>query len=190
MRTSCSVDGCERLAVARTYCHKHWQRWNTGRPLTTNGLFDRFLSFIDTSQDCWNWTGTIAGRYGQFTIFKQKMPAHRAMYELFVGPVAAKLVVCHRCDNPLCVNPEHLFLGTQSDNMLDMVSKGRHAKHVTSYRKKLSIDQVVLIRASKATAESLGRQYCVDPVTILHIRKGRTWIKKLAEFDAAQGEKV
>jgi hypothetical protein len=113
------------------------------------------------------------------------MPAHRAMYEFFVGPVVARLQVCHRCDNPLCVNPDHLFIGTASDNMLDMVRKGRHP-HVTNYRRKLSIEQVVAIRASNETAVSLSLQYGVDTASIQGIRKGRSWVKRLAEFDAAQ----
>lgn len=76
---------------------------------------------------CWEWTGGKNGRYGRFTFNYQSVPVHRLSMTL-AGRDPTGLLVCHRCDNPICVNPDHLFLGTHTDNMADKVAKGRQAK--------------------------------------------------------------
>lgn len=74
---------------------------------------------------CWIWVGT-AGRYGKFFHEGRPKDAHRAAWLVFKGPIPQGMRVCHSCDVPLCVNPDHLFLGTAKDNTLDMMKKGRH----------------------------------------------------------------
>lgn len=88
----------------------------------------RFYSFVDTNgpDGCHIWVGgKRAGRYGAFKFEGIQVSAHRFAYELAHGPVAEWLCVLHKCDNGLCVNPDHLFLGTQADNVDDMISKGK-----------------------------------------------------------------
>lgn len=87
---------------------------------------DRFWPHVAKSAGCWEWTGSRhRNGYGQF-YYRGPAMAHRVSWELANGPVPDGMLVCHRCDNPPCVRPDHLFLGTQADNLVDMVSKGRH----------------------------------------------------------------
>ena len=93
---------------------------------TTEQRFNKKY-IINEVTDCWEWTAAINNiGYGMFRWGPGKMrTAHRASYELFTGPIPAGLSVCHKCDNPLCVNPKHLWTGTHKQNYDDMVSKGR-----------------------------------------------------------------
>src|SRR6266702_1941364 len=99
-------------------------------PIRINKCFWRHVKVpvtIDTTS-CWEWTGyTNKKGYGQIRMGGKIIPAHKAAYILFVGPVPKGLQVCHRCDNPSCVNYFHLFVGTNLDNYNDSLAKGRAA---------------------------------------------------------------
>jgi hypothetical protein len=99
----------------------------------SQGSADHFWSRVDRSAECWVWTGgTVGGGYGRFG--RGKVLAHRHAWEITNGPIPDGLDVLHRCDNPPCVRPDHLFLGTHTDNMRDMFTKGRRAtKRGTSH---------------------------------------------------------
>lgn len=77
---------------------------------------------------CWQWMGKPACVYGQLTVNGKTVQAHRYSWEIHNGLIPANIQVLHKCDNPLCVNPSHLFLGSQSDNVQDCLRKGRHRK--------------------------------------------------------------
>lgn len=84
-----------------------------------------FWSQVDKTETCWNWTGNrYSCGYGRVHYQGRRHPAHRVSYRLVVGEIPNGLFVCHHCDNKLCVNPKHLFIGTQKDNMQDWTKKG------------------------------------------------------------------
>jgi len=91
-------------------------------------IIDRFWSYVsNTNSGCWRWCGgTFGNGYGQFRWGHRKVKAHRVSYSLFYGPIPDGKIICHHCDNKLCVNPNHLFLGTHKDNTEDREMKGRH----------------------------------------------------------------
>lgn len=89
-------------------------------------ILDRFWAKVEKSNGCWKWTGMRAHGYGYLWREGKMVRAHRLSYELFVGDPGDR-VVMHRCDNPGCVNPDHLTLGTVADNNADMRAKQRHA---------------------------------------------------------------
>lgn len=98
----------------------------TALPGTDPELFARFMAKVETGAGCWGWDAakTKFG-YGQLRVARHCVPAHRLSWTFFRGPIPAGLCVLHRCDNPPCCRPDHLFLGTKADNTADMISKGR-----------------------------------------------------------------
>lgn len=136
---------------------------------------DAFLARIspEPMSGCWLWAGRESGRgYG---LFRNGL-AHRASVALFSGkPPAADQVVCHRCDTPACVNPDHLFLGSHADNSQDARRKGRLAtgEHVGSA--KLTTDDVETIRLTDDSLKNFARRYGVTVGAIRKIRMRHTW---------------
>ena len=130
----CSVEGCDRKAKARGMCHRHYQnatKYGSAVPRRDRPLRDRLeeVGWTVTESGCWEWSGgRREGGYGAFTAERlgyKRAGAHRAMYESEHGAVPPEQVVRHSCDNPPCVNPDHLLLGTHADNMGDMAERRR-----------------------------------------------------------------
>ena len=132
---------------------------------------------------CWEWqAGTTIHGYGRIRVASKSRKAHRVSYELHVGPIPNGMHVCHRCDRPCCVNPEHLFLGTPADNMRDRDQKGRcrPPKGEEHYKTKLTASEVALIREAVERlpyggVSFLARWFGVSQASISDIRRGRTW---------------
>lgn len=139
-------------------------------------MADRFWIKVQKTETCWLWKATTCRGYGQF--WKpdgHRILAHRMAWELTNGPISDGLFVCHNCpggDNPLCVRPDHLFLGTQRTNMRDMVAKGR------SPNAKRTPEEVLEIRAwltDGVGPTEIARAYDMSRSGIKAIQKGRSW---------------
>jgi len=134
---------------------------------------------IDAKTKCWNWTAAKYGTgYGHFSIGGRGRPAHRVSYELHKGKIPKGMLVCHRCDNRVCINPDHLFLGTAADNAADMRAKKResHPFGADHGRALLTAADVVAIRAAVGvTQKELGEKYGVGARQIRFIRSGKSW---------------
>lgn len=137
---------------------------------------------VDEKTGCWNWIGaTYPTGYGYVWNEQTKKPmrAHRAAYALLVGPIPDSLCVLHRCDNTRCCNPEHLFLGSQLDNITDRCQKRRSATGETHARAKLTGRQVEEIRnrfaAGETNMERLCKDYGVNAANLGKIVRGRYW---------------
>ncbi len=130
--------------------------------------------------ECWLWLGyTNKDGYGHVGFSDLVTAVHRVSFELVHGPIGNNYVDCvlHTCDNPPCVNPDHLFLGSRANNIEDMTEKGRLAdfKGTLNGRHVLTENEVRSIRRSGGTNVKLGRKYGVAPTTISAIRNGRNW---------------
>lgn len=152
----------------------------------TKALVDRFFSKVDTSGDCWNWIGNRNPQgYGRINISKKLLLAHRVSYEYAFGAIAEGLMICHHCDNPSCVRPEHLFAGTLADNMRDMVEKGRSHGALPLLQgeghsqAKLTAEQVRIIRTRHAEdlvpLVTLSSEFKVSVEQISRIVRGQVW---------------
>ena len=125
---------------------------------------------------CWIWMGATQVRgYGEILSSNRKMLAHRASYEAFVGPIPKGMYVCHACDNVYCVNPNHLFLGTQKQNLQDMAAKGRSTRGERNPQAKLTEEKVRAIRSSNSTSSELAKTYNVSVSNIHSIKRKQRW---------------
>jgi hypothetical protein len=137
----------------------------------------KFWKRVNKTDECWLWTGkphrSDAWGYGRLTVNGKTIKAHRFAYILAYGDIPSGMLVRHRCDNPLCVRPDHLLLGTDQDNIDDKVSRGRQAKGERVGSAILSDANVVEIRAIYERGEShqagIARLFGVDRRTINRI---------------------
>ena len=139
---------------------------------------DRFWSKVQKTVACWLWVGAIEHRgYGRTWSRSLNRPdrAHRIAWELTRGAIPSGLFVCHVCDNPPCVNPSHLFLGTPQQNARDCVAKLRHSHGERSRDHKLTTDDVRRVRTSSLAGTTLAAILNISPSTITKIRRARTW---------------
>ncbi len=151
-------------------------------PRWTLSLSERFWSKVNKTDTCWNWTAYKNKKgYGDFGMGATKTVAsHRFSWELHFGPIPDGLCVCHHCDNPACVRPDHLFLGTQADNGADMRRKKRerHPSGGEASGAKLSLSNVLEIRSTYRPGDNLSRiarKYGVHRITIYDVVQYKTW---------------
>jgi hypothetical protein len=132
---------------------------------------------------CWIWiAGENGSGYGQFFNTKDRqITSHTYSWKLHNGPIPTGMEVCHRCDVKLCVRPNHLFLGTQADNMHDRDNKGRHSKYtgwfdgINGPNHKLTEQQVREIRHSTFTTRKLAKLFNISKSQAHTIKSGKCW---------------
>jgi hypothetical protein len=139
-------------------------------------LLERFWNHVDQSGSCWEWTGTKdKDGYGNIVTARGHLKMHQFSYELHrKTPIPSGVLCCHSCDNPACVNPDHLFLGTNLSNLQDAASKGRMVGH-----RKLSEGDVVSIKqlyvSGEHTQSKLAGKFGVTQSQISRIILGLRW---------------
>lgn len=140
----------------------------------------RFNTKHHPAGDCWQWTDSLTAKgYGRFSYNGKAERAHRVSWLLHRGPIPHGMLVCHRCDNPGCVNPEHLFLGTPAANMADMDAKGRRVNAPPIGEKarhaKLTSQQVIAIRAAVGSNREIAERYGITAANVGYIRRRQSW---------------
>lgn len=186
---TCTVSDCSRIHYARGWCKLHYRRaWSSGRledrprqlSRPTASIAERLtnIGWTVTATECWNWSGSQDGHgYGHLSIgIGRPEKAMRAAHLAWVGPIPGGMDVCHTCDNRLCINPLHLFVGSRATNMEDAVAKRRTANGERRPHK-LTDQQVDEIRASYAAGgisqKVIAEQYGVCQQLISSIVRGR-----------------
>ena len=189
----CSVDGCDVPVRVKSLglCFKHYVRFKTygtveRKKCARGSLEERFWTFVDKKSydECWQWTGYIQKNgYGRISLGSKSQGydgSHRVSWKLFnKTDVPDGMFVMHKCDNPSCVNPHHLSIGTPKENTQDMIAKGR--KRVVSPKGEgngkslLNEEKVRLIRSSTLSHAGIARELGVSPNCVRGVRIGRTW---------------
>lgn len=174
---TCKVVNCQKpVGYGRGgFCRMHAARMERTGRLDKKTTFERLLARIEKQADgCWNYTRyRDRSGYGRLRFKGKKVLAHRASYEFHFGPFDSSLLVCHHCDNPACVNPKHLFLGTNRDNMQDAIAKGRFPKPqfgADNHNTKLSETDVAIIvselKSKSTTVRELAERFNVTMSSI------------------------
>ena len=139
----------------------------------------RFLSKVSAACNeggCLEWMGCRdKNGYGQFKVRGRQFKAHRVAFLLGCGTDPCGFFVCHKCDNPACVNPEHLFLGTPLDNMLDKKAKGRATSGDAHSKAKLRSGDIAMIRSDTRAQKLIAFDYGVGRALISKVKLGRVW---------------
>lgn len=196
MNTKCQLEDCTSPVKRKGYCNKHVLRFEKhGDPnysfFNLEQVALRLWSRVSVSADisrCWEWQGKLDDKgYGAMTSVVDGVKyrrAHRLSYRLFFGFDPGRMKVCHHCDNPPCVNPHHLFLGTQGTNMRDMAAKGRATKGSRQWLTKLTEQDIPEIRRALAAGvmqKDLAVRFGVSKGTIWHVSQGLTWAHVLEQ---------
>lgn len=152
--------------------------------MAARGILNRFnsLYIINKSTECWEATGFLnKGGYKKMIVQGKTMLAHRVSFLLFNGSIPNGMQVCHKCDNPKCLNPKHLFLGSAMDNMQDKINKGRHRGAKSGdmhHSSRLTAWQVSEIRKklnNKTNQYEIAKEYGVSQSIISNIKTGKRW---------------
>lgn len=183
----CGADPSLLRAVFERICPRAYSKEMIGmarRIYTRRSLADRFWEKVDKKgpDECWEWTASkFENGYGQIDTGGKdgkNMKAHRVAWMLTNGPIPEGKCVLHTCDNPGCVNPSHLFTGSNADNSYDMMQKNRQARGVANARSKITKQQasiVPILLALGYTQAYIARSFGVRRQSIWSIAHGKNW---------------
>ena len=134
----------------------------------------------EPNSGCWVWLGAVdSDGYGKTSHtadgLKRHVRSHRIVYELLVGPIPSGASLLHSCDNPCCVNPDHMRIGTQTENIEDREKRGRTSRGAEHHRATLTADQVVGIRAASGRNADIAKQFGITPSHAWLIRNRYCW---------------
>lgn len=141
------------------------------------GRFWKKVVMLD-SKECWMWTAyKNEGGYGSFGMDRKMHLAHRISWQIANGPIPDGMCVCHTCDNPACVNPNHLWLGTNADNSDDKVTKSRQHRPLgrANGRAKIGQADVIAIRADPRRQVDIAADYGINQQSVSHIKRRQKW---------------
>jgi DNA-binding XRE family transcriptional regulator len=142
-------------------------------------ISERIEKHIVSKDCCWITDLFCRNGYPMIVINKKRKSVHRVMFELHNGEIPDKILVCHTCDNPACINPDHLFLGTNQDNVNDKLAKNRQAKGSKLPQAKLNEEKVLEIKRDLAkknlTQKEIAKKYGISERTISSIKTGTLW---------------
>ena len=173
------------LRFSRDCCTPRRWSFQLGATVTLQQIKSK--STEDLITGCWNWNGHLVKGYGKIRINYRRYPVHRVAYEIVNGKTPDGLLVLHRCDNPACVNPSHLFLGTYLDNSLDCLSKGRRntCEKERHWNCRLTEKQVSEIRQSNQAIRIIASQFGISTSHVRSIKSGFRWKSPQKQFNAA-----
>ena len=200
----CVIQSCNNPHMARGYCMTHYSRWRkTGsamenepvRDMTklrhfnineleiTQNLLHRFWKKVEKTDGCWEWSGCKARGYGKMSVYGFGFAAEtatRISWRIHFGRIPEGKWILHKCDNPPCVRPDHLFIGDAQTNVDDMITKGRNraTNRVFGESNHLSVlteSKVLEILKTKPGTRGLAKKFGVHRDTVWNIRTGKTW---------------
>lgn len=185
-KSICSISGCERGIYARNWCTVHYTRWlRHGEPtrLMPNGsepadfVTKLLTNYTVATTGCWLWNGSPdSDGYGRLRVNGETMRVHRLSYALHNGDLPSNMAVCHSCDTPLCVNPDHLWLGSNEDNIADRTQKRRSAAGSRNGYARLTEESVRAIRSETGVpVEDLAERFGVSIGAVYKVRSRQTW---------------
>lgn len=175
---------CDKTVISRGLCKSHYYSMRRAYSLSAFKkkeipLRDRLMSKFAVAQNgCWLWTG-VKNDAGYPMIWKdgKAVRAHREIYKLFKNDLTDELMVCHKCDIPSCVNPEHLFIGTHLDNNRDAKSKLRNAYGEKHGKARLTKLQIIEICNDKRKQKEIAMDFGVCQSHISRIKSGLVWME-------------
>lgn len=174
---TCSIQGCVRPSRKLTLCNVHYQRqYRVSGPTKKPSVTERFYANVLKTETCWLWLGAPDPHgYGWFRFRGRGEHTQRVSWMLSGKTIPVGMLVLHTCDNPQCVRPSHLFIGTQQDNLADMKEKGRQAKGTMFPQSKLTPRLVKRIRADSRTQDAIANEIGCSRSVVSRVKNGKAW---------------